>query len=797
MHHCVMPRLGTLPLCAVLTVLTATAYLPVWQNGFIDLDDDWYITANPQVSQGLTREGTVWAWTTFHGKYWQPLSWQALQFDAQFFSTQSPSGARILSPAAFHVHNLCWHLASVLVLFALCLRMTGALGRSFVVAALFAVHPMRVESVAWAAERKDVLHVFFGIATLFAYVRYAEKRTIGRYACVALAMALGLLSKPMLMTLPFVLLLLDYWPLGRSNSPPENLPDTLVVNNRVPCNWRWLALEKLPLFGLAALSAAITVVARMHTQAAVPLSELSLSARLANALTAYGAYLFNTIYPLDLAVMYPHPAENWSALATLAGAGVVLAISVLSLRNRGRWPWLIVGWTWFLITLTPVIGFAQGGPQARADRFCYFPHIGLLVAFVWQASVLVQRLRIPASVGGVVAAAAVACLAALTWIQLGFWHDTETLWERALAVTERNAEAHEHLGKYYLSRGQLDLAESHFAEAARIEPRSPEHRRLLAVTRLDLGKADDATPDLQQFLEQHPGDLQCRMQLGEAYLQTEQPGSAVNCFRKVLDLRPNSARVLAGFGRALWRAGRREEAVKAFHAAVNLEPDLAAAWHGLALAELAEGGPSKAAATLATALRFDPDDPAVHADRAIALGRCGNWVDAVSEAETAVHDQARIDERLARMGGRPPEADSVRLLVLFNCRLGYCINESGDRSAGAETYGRALKLDPNWPRKLTARARLLATAADANLRDPRLAYELASQAIQASGDPGAEMLDVLAAAQAALGQFPEAARTAQQAVDKAAATAQPALVDAIQARLLLYKEGRTSAPTKR
>ena len=309
---------------------------------------------------------------------------------------------------------------------------------------------MRVESVAWATERKDVLSVFFGILTLYAYTWYAERRSWRRYLAVAVAFSLSLLSKPMLMTLPIVLLLLDYWPLGRMSrgamqprhGTPGMPPRSLSVSR--------LVLEKAVLFGLAAGIAVVTTVARDRTNAVVPLSDLSMMARLANALTAYGSYLMNTFYPVHLAVLYPHPLENWSAVSALAGAGLLLVITILSVRLARRCPWFIVGWLWFVITLLPVIGFAQGGPQAMADRFCYWPHIGLFVALAWGLGDLRERLRSPAYVCGVVAAAGLGCLAALTWIQVGYWHDPLTLWQRDLAVTEGNAEAHEHLGKYYL-----------------------------------------------------------------------------------------------------------------------------------------------------------------------------------------------------------------------------------------------------------------------------------------------------------------------------------------------------------
>jgi hypothetical protein len=340
---------------------------------------------------------------------------------------------------------------------------------------------MRVESVAWAAERKDVLSVFFGILTLWAYAGFVKKGGWLRYLGVAAAYSLSLLAKPMLMTLPCALLLLDYWPLCRTRSLGPSTLDATTGASRTARSFAQLLLEKVPLFALAAGIAIVTEFARDQTHAAVPLGELAISARLANALTAYGAYLVDTFYPVRLAVMYPHPMENWSLARTLAGAAVLLGGLVVSLRQRRTWPWLTVGWLWFVVSLLPVIGFSQGGPQARADRFCYWAHIGLFVAVIWGLGRAVEYWRVPEWIPKTVAATTITCLAVITWFQVGYWHDPVSLWQRALAVTEDNAEAHQHLGKYYLDHAQMEKAAAHLEEAVRIEPRSSEHRRFLTT----------------------------------------------------------------------------------------------------------------------------------------------------------------------------------------------------------------------------------------------------------------------------------------------------------------------------
>jgi hypothetical protein len=446
-------------LCAVLLALTVVAYFPVWGNDFVDFDDDPYITTNPGVLGGLSWSAFRWAWQNTVSPYWQPITWLSLQFDAHFFSTRGSQGEVILCPAAFHGHNLFWHGVNVLLLFGLWYRLTGARWRSFLIAALFALHPMHVESVAWAVERKDVLSTFFGLLTLWAYVRYLDAPGPKRYLSMMVAFLLSLLAKPMLTTLPFVLLLLDRWPLGRWGSEQNAIPLGRLV------------LEKIPVFILAAVVAIITMAAREDHGAVVPLGNLSLSARLANALAGYGWYLSTTFCPWHLAVLYPHPFENWSGLRAVAGGAALFAITALSVWQAGRWPWLFTGWLWFVGTLVPVIGLVQGGGQAWADRFSYWPHIGLFVAVVWGLGALVERLRIPSLVSATAGALVLAGLGILTWVQVGYWRDATTLWAHTLAVTRDNDRAHERLSGCYRRQGRLEEAEAQLYEAVRIQAR--------------------------------------------------------------------------------------------------------------------------------------------------------------------------------------------------------------------------------------------------------------------------------------------------------------------------------------
>ncbi len=453
-------------LCAVLLILTIAAYLPVWRNGFVDCDDEVYVTNNPQVLTGLSWSNFCWAWDNTAAPYWQPLTWLSLQVDAHFFSSRTAQGEVVPCPAAFHGQNLAWHCGSVLVLFGLCSRLGGARWRSFLVAALFAVHPLHVEAVAFAAGRKDVLSLFFGLVALWAWAGYVERPSWRMYLAVLGAFLLSLMAKPMLMTLPCVLLLLDYWPFRRWRGAP--LPDSLSPATRRR-RLEALVLEKAPLFALAAIVGLVTLLCRDRYGSLVSLGTVSLSARLANVLMAYGWCLSSTFYPLDLAALYPHQYEHWSLSRALAGAACLLSLTGLCLWQARRRPWLIVGWLWFLIALFPVTGLAQGGPQAWADRFTYWPHVGLFIAVVWGLAEVSERLRIPTAVRGPAMGCVVGVLAVLTWFQAACWQTPVTLWEHAVAVTRDNDWAHQHLSQCYRKEGRLEEADAHLEKAARIQ----------------------------------------------------------------------------------------------------------------------------------------------------------------------------------------------------------------------------------------------------------------------------------------------------------------------------------------
>jgi hypothetical protein len=453
----------TLLLGTALTLLTLAAWLPTLRNGFVNLDDGLYVTGNPHVRQGLTRESLAWAMTANVANNWHPLTLLSHLLDVQLFG---------LDPAGHHATSLLLHLANVLLLFAvltkMTARMTGAPGRSAAVAALFAAHPAHVESVAWVAERKDVLSALCWLLAMAAYERYARRPSPGRYLLVALAMTLGLAAKPMVVTLPFALLLLDVWPL-----------------ERLHLGWKRLGAEKLPLFALSAVSSLIT----LHYQktSLAPLDVLPWSFRLAGAAVSYVAYLGKLLLSRNLAVFYPVPLEIpvWE---TAGAVTLIAAITAFSIWKARRAPWLLVGWLWFLGTLVPVIGLVQVGRQAMADRYTYLPSIGLFLAIVWGVAELAGHRRVLLATA---TAVVIALLAVGTWRQAGYWKDSDALYRHALAVTRGNYLAHLGLAKALAAERDWNGAAGQYRAALALRPGLVEARSGLdAVLRAE-GRVGD------------------------------------------------------------------------------------------------------------------------------------------------------------------------------------------------------------------------------------------------------------------------------------------------------------------
>jgi Flp pilus assembly protein TadD len=523
----------------LLVVATVAIYARVTSFAFINFDDPGYVSDNGHVLNGFTSDGFVWAFTTTRQANWHPLTWLSLQLDAEL------GGA---SPRVYHTTNVVLHAAGVVLLFLLFARMTGCLWRSAFVAALFAVHPLHVESVAWIAERKDVLSTALGLLACHLWLDALERPGFARRALAVAAYAASLLAKPMLVSLPILLLLFDVWPLARVGS------------------WRRLVLEKVPLFALAAISCVATFLAQSRGGVVRDLTQYPLGARAANAALSYVLYLWKAIWPKDLALFYPYPYGGVPAWEVACAVATLAVVTVLCVRARASAPYLLVGWLWYLVTLVPVIGLVQVGSQAMADRYTYVPLIG---PFVMLAFALPERPRRLASAG---ALAALAALSVLAFRQAGFWRDSVTLFTRSIAVTRDNAVAENNLARALFERGQIESAVAHCAEAVRIAPGMGDAQANLVRGLLALGRNEEAVARVREALRLRPDDPKTHVNAGLISRMAGHTDAAEASFREALRLDPTDQEAHLNLGAILVERGRRDEAIVEFETAVRLRP---------------------------------------------------------------------------------------------------------------------------------------------------------------------------------------------------------------------------------
>ncbi len=570
-----------------LAVMTFAIYAQVIGHQFINLDDPTYIRENPMVNRGITLAGLAWAFTTFHATNWHPLTWISHMIDCQLFGVNA--GRHLLVNALIHVAN-------TLLVFLFLLRTTRARWPSALVAVLFALHPLHVESVAWAAERKDTLSTFFGLLSLTAYVRYTEAPSRKRYTWIAVTLGLGLLAKPMLVTWPFVMLLLDYWPLRRlSQSRSRNKSISIAP----------LIREKLPLFALVAASAVITLIAQSRGGAVRTLAAAPVALRLSIALVSYAKYLLLTFWPNDLAVYYPF--VGIPAWQIIGAAFLLIGITVFCVSQRRIRPYLMVGWLWFLGTLVPVIGIVQVGGQIMADRYFYIPSIGLFIALVFGLADIAKSWRVAPALSAGIAGGILLILATLTNAQIQRWRDSFTLFEHTLAVTPPNVRIEHNLGVALAVAERYDEAEAHFEKALQINPNFYDGLVIMGVTRAHQGRLPEAIEYFRTAIHSQPDLPKARVQLAHALWNQNQDQAALEEMRRASQLAPKDADLRADFGRALARLGRIPEAIDELHEALRLNPNSAVAHNNLGLALLASGKPMESIPEFEAALRLKPE----------------------------------------------------------------------------------------------------------------------------------------------------------------------------------------------
>ena len=648
---------GGFCICLLLAAAGIALFWPVVGYDFIALDDAVYFAENEHVLAGLTWHNLAWAFQSTLDASWYPLSWLSFMLDAELFGRGS---------AGPHLTNMLLHVANGILLFLLWERLTGSLWRSALVAALFVLHPLHVESVAWVSERKDVLSTCFGLLAMIAYVSYAQGRGQkseirnpkpegAAWAAVPVSafdvgcsmfgvrvpssifyllslgfFALGLLSKPMLVTLPFVMLLLDYWPMKRMQNAecrmqkPE-APDTPHVSrftfhvSRLPFHVPLpLFLEKVPFLLLAMIVSAVTVVVHKQEGAIAPLASVSMSARFANAFVSYARYLGQTFWPTDLAIPYLHP-RHWPLGPVCLGVALVVGLSAISLWLGRRRPYLPVGWFWFLGTLVPVIGLIQWGNQAMADRFLYVPSVGLFVALAWGLGDVLGRWRLPKSAVASAAALVLLALALRSRDQLRYWRNSEALFQHTIEVTTGNYVAYDCLGSALARQGRHDEALRMFSESVRLQPRYSEGQYDLGTTLLKRGRLDEAVEHLAAAVKNNPAFAHACINLGKALLEQGKPDEAAVHLAQAVRLTPDDPEAQYNLGTVLVMQAKPDAAIACFSEALRLNPNYGDAHGNLGVTLMRQGKPDPGVAHLAAAVKLKPDDPQLHCNLGLAL----------------------------------------------------------------------------------------------------------------------------------------------------------------------------------
>jgi tetratricopeptide (TPR) repeat protein len=645
----------SLLICLLLIAATAAVYGQVIRFDFVSWDDPIYVTENVHVRRGLTTDGLVWAFTTAHGGNWHPLTGLSHMLDCQLYG---------VNPVGHHLTNIVLHILNALLLFGVLRVMTRAVFPSAFVAALFALHPLHVESVAWVSERKDVLSTLLGLLSMWAYVAYARRAGLGRYLLTALFLALGLMAKPMLVTLPLVFLLLDYWPLDRLRVGPEvGADDREATESSTAPRLAYprrsighLLLEKIPLAALSAISSAVTFTVQRSQGSMQPADVVPIQLRVANALVSYVWYIGKTIWPSSLSVLYPHPnlagGTPWAAWQVAGAAVLLLVISVLMIRVTRR-RYAIVGWLWYLGTLVPVIGLVQVGYQAAADRYTYVPLIGLFIIAAWGGADLVaswQR-RHPlvrpamALAAAVVVAAAMAC----TWSQARYWRDAVTLYEHALEVAPRHPLMHNNLGFVLRSQGKLDRAIRHYRQALEVDPNFALAHNNLGNALHSQGKLDEAIRHYRRALQADPDLALAHNNMGYALQSRGKLDEAIRHYRRALQADPDLALAHNNLGFALRSQGMLDEAIRHYRRALQADPDFALAHNNLGFVLQSQGMLDEAIRHYRHALRVEPNFTLAHNNLGYALRSQGMLDEAVKhfrEADSAVAERETVGRHL-------------------------------------------------------------------------------------------------------------------------------------------------------
>lgn len=649
-------------ICIALVILTLIVYWPVCHYGFVNYDDLGYVADNQMVHRGITAETVRWAFRTATMSNWHPLTWISYLLDWDIYGNH---------PGAFHFTNLLFHVANVILLFLLVERMTHACWESFVVAAIFAVHPLHMESVAWISERKDVLSGFFFLLTLLAYVSYVrkdeeEQKDITKkttpfllfsfsprrrfFFFALIFFALGLMSKPMLVTLPCVLLLLDFWPLNRVFRDP----DAVVFSKETGATFLRLVIEKLPFFVLALLASIATFVAQSKGGSVSSLQLIPVGWRISNAFIACVLYIEKMLWPVKLAIFYPYHTPK--ILPALAAAMLVLSISAIALATLRRKPIFAVGWFWFLGMLIPVLGIVQVGAQSLADRYTYLPMIGISFPVIWGISELSRRWNFREKILAALSAFVIGTCVVLSRTQLPAWRNSETLWRHAIAVTSRNDLANHNLGAELMAQGRYDEAMRHFEKAIEIYPPYAEAHDALGTLLTGQGKFDEALEQYQLAIKYKPNVALFHLNLGDLF-KASRPQEAILEYLKALELQPDLWRARFNLANVLSALHRADAAIAEYKKLVRHKPDLWQAHVNLGLLEMGQENNPEAKRHFATALELNPNYAQAHFLLGSLLAKDGETNAAITEYRAALKLNPHYSEAERKLAALTNKSD--------------------------------------------------------------------------------------------------------------------------------------------
>ncbi len=616
---------------ALLVLATVILYWPATRNEFVNFDDVQYVLDNVHVTGGLTWENVKWAFQSGYASNWHPLTWLSHMADCQMFGVE---------PWGHHLTSVLLHAVNVALLFALLRQLTGATWRSLFAAALFAVHPLHVESVAWVAERKDMLSGFFGFLSLIFYARYAQKRSAVKsrpatldYVLALFFLALGLMSKPMLVTWPFVMLLLDCWPLRRFSVQGV----------------KKLVLEKIPFFALVVAASVVTFLVQKHGGAVSDAIPPGL--RCENALVSYCRYLGKMVWPADMAVFYQFPKHLPMAEVLLAG-GLMSGISVVLIVKRWQYPFLLMGWLWFVGTLVPVIGLVPVGGQAMADRYVYIPSVGIFIFTVWGLYELASRWRHHSMTLALAGLAAIILCMVLTRQQIGYWKDSEILFSHDLEVTENNYLAHNNLGDALFAKGQTDDAISQYQKAIRLKPYYAKVHNNLGSALAKNGRIDDAISQYEEAIRLKPDDANAHNNLGIAFTKQGRTDDAISQFQVAIRLNPDNPKMRDNLGFTVAQKSRIDEVISQYEEAIRLKPNDAETRNNLGIALGNNGRIDDAISQFQETIRLKPDYVRAYYNLGVALARKGRIAAAIRQFQEAIRlqpDYTEARNNLARM----------------------------------------------------------------------------------------------------------------------------------------------------